>query len=265
MYGSKENQGYCDEKSISLPISDGTFDNRVDELFNQVLDHLKEDNYRVLRKFKGKSKLTTYLSTIIANLVVDLIRKKNGRSRMKQRAAEMGDIAECLYDAIYVRGYSIGEAQDFLRSTWDIAVGQEELRVMLEKMRGRENPLRLKACDDCWPHAGIEVKTEQGLEVVVPDPARSSEERLIDVQRKILCREVLDKVLMELNGEERFILALRFPVSEGKKPMGNREIAEMLGVTEKAVDNRIRRILVRCREMLLKQGLSLDDLIDAGK
>lgn len=265
MYNLKESQKYCDEKSLSLSGSDAAFDNRVDELFNQVLDHLKEEDYQVLRKFKGKSKLSTYLSTIVSNIVVDLIRKNRGRSRVKQRAAEMGGVAEHLYDAIYVRGFSIGEAQDFLRSTWGLDIDRTELDLLLKKMQGRENPHRFKVCDDNWPPAGFEVETDNGVEVVVPDPAWSAEEKLVDKQRELLARQVLDRALTELTGEERFIITLRFPFSEDKHPMAIREIAEVLGVTEKALDNRVRRILMRCREIFLRQGLSLKDLIDVGK
>ena len=39
------------------------------------------------------------------------------------------------------------------------------------------------------------------------------------------------------------------------------EVLEQIGLTEKAVDNRLRRILLRCRELLLQRGLSLDDLL----
>jgi hypothetical protein len=45
----------------------------ADTLVNKVIDHLTVDDYRVLRQFKNLSKLTTYITTIIANLVVDII------------------------------------------------------------------------------------------------------------------------------------------------------------------------------------------------
>ena len=66
---------------------------------------------------------------------------------------------------------------------------------------------------------------------------------------------------MQKTGEERFILRLRFPATDDVEPLPVREIAALLGQTDKAVDNRLRRILLRCRETLLRQGLFLDDLI----
>lgn len=213
-------------------------DNEADELLNELLDHLKADDFRVLRQFKGKAKLTTYLTTIIANLVVDLVRKKKGRSRVRERAREMGEVAERLYDAVYRRGHSLGEAHGFLEATWGITAGHAELSVMLERMRGRE--AHLDGAGECWPCAGKEIVTEEGIEIAIPDPARSAEQMLADDHRERLSRRVLEQ-------------------------RGNREIAGILGLSEKAVDNRIRRMLARCRETILRQGLSLDDLIGAGK
>jgi RNA polymerase sigma factor (sigma-70 family) len=230
-----------------------------------VLDHLKADDYRVLRQFQGKAKLTTYLTTAVSNLVIDLVRKKKGRSRAKERAQEMGEVAAHLYDAVYCRGYSLGEAQCFLQATWGITASHAELGIMLERIRGRETYQTPAEICEVWPHTGKEIVTKEGLEISIADPARSAEQMLADDQRERSARRVLEAVLEELSGEERLILSLRFPKDDFEEPKANREIAQMLHLTEKAVDNRIRRILKHCRQMILEQGLSLSDLIDAGK
>jgi RNA polymerase sigma factor (sigma-70 family) len=240
-------------------------DNEADETLNEVLEHLKADDFRVLRKFQGKAKLTTYLTTIISNLAINRVRKRNGRSRAKERAMNMGDVAERLYEAVYGRGYSLGEAHGFLNFTWGIAASYAELGVMLDRMRGRDDVHHQSGTGECWPPMGKEVVTGEGIEIVIPDPSRSADEVLADDQRERFSRRVLDGVLEELSGEERVILTLRFPIDDCESPKANREIAEMLDLTEKAVDNRVRRILNRCRQMILSQGLSLGDLIDVGK
>ena len=240
-------------------------DNEADELLNEALDHLRSDDFRVLRQYQGKAKLTTYLTTIISNLLIDLVRKKKGRSRVKERAREMGEVAERLYEAVYGRGYSLGEAHGFLQTTWGITASHAELGAMLEAMRGRESFLAPADAGACWPYTGTEIATEDGIELVVTDPAHSAERMLADDQRERSTRRLLDTVLGELSGEDRLILSLRFPSDDTEEPRTNREIAEMLNLTEKAVDNRVRRALNRCRQMILGQGLSLNDLIDTGK
>jgi RNA polymerase sigma factor (sigma-70 family) len=248
----------------AFPAGDAS-GNETDELLNEVLDHLKADDFRVLRQFQGRSKITTYLTTIISNLVVDLVRKKQGRNRIKERAREMGEVAERLYEAVFRHGYTLSEAHCFLETTWGITSGHAELGLMLDRMRGRLATVGPDPAPDSWPHRGFESVGETGVEIIVPDPARPADELLAEHQRERHCRQILDSVLAELSGEDRMLLILRFPSDENDEPKGNREIAQLLDLSEKAVDNRVRRILNRCRETLLKKGLSLSDLIDAGK
>lgn len=56
------------------------------QIFNTLVDKLKANDYRIIRQFKGRSKFTTYLSSIISREVVNMIRKKRGRKRGKERA-----------------------------------------------------------------------------------------------------------------------------------------------------------------------------------
>jgi hypothetical protein len=56
---------------------------------------------------------------------------------------------------------------------------------------------------------------------------------------------------------------MRFPLSEDENPKDLSEIAGILGISEKAVDGRIRRILAKCKEDMLRYGLSINDFINA--
>jgi DNA-directed RNA polymerase specialized sigma24 family protein len=58
-------------------------------------------------------------------------------------------------------------------------------------------------------------------------------------------------------------MRMRFPLSEDEEPKSLSEIAKMLGSTEKAVDSRIRRVLTKCKEKMLENGLNIDDFINA--
>ena len=73
-------------KAVSLKFSN-SFDipvdivNEGDKLFNRVIEKLTKDDFRLLRKFEGRSKLTTYLTTIISRTAIDPIRERIGRRR----------------------------------------------------------------------------------------------------------------------------------------------------------------------------------------
>lgn len=240
-----------------------SLDNEADELLNEVLDRLRDDNFKALREFRGTAKITTYITTIIANLVVDIVRQKKGRSRARERAEEMGEVARRLYDLVYGRGCSVQEAQGHLEVAFGIREPIESLRQMIGRMRGREKgPAWLGEAGSPWLAPGWEIRDEDVTGIVVPDPAQNSEEELMSGQKQLMVRQVLDELFRELSGEDRLMMRMRFPDDEDEKPKSAREIAALLGLSERAVDARIRRILVRMREILIGRGLALDDFID---
>lgn len=242
--------------------ADGVLDNEADELLNELLDHLRDDDFRALREFRGKAKLTTYLSTIISNLIVDLVRRRKGRSRARERAREMGRVAELLHDLVFGRGCSLHEAHGHLEITHGIRESLERLGEMLDRMQGRERGVTLCADgESAWLVPGREMVIEDAVEIVVADPRKNAEAALMAEQKRLRAGQAVTGLIAGLDGEERFMLGLRFP-ADGEEPASCREIGRLLGLSEKSVDARIRRILARFREILLRQGLSLDDLID---
>jgi len=240
-------------------IHETQLENDADELLNEVLDHLKAEDYRVLRDFKGASKITTYLTAIISNLVIDLVRKKKGRSRAKDRAVSMGVLGIQLYNLVYCNGYSLQDAHGHLVQSYGISEDIDVLRNMLEKIHGHNKG---KVVSD-WPYHGKEVLVDNEVEVVVANQDGDAEDKYIEREQKGVATKCVSEIINSLSGEDRFILTLRFPQDEEIQPKNNREIAALLGKgkTEKAVDARIRRILKESREVLLAKGLSLDDLI----
>jgi RNA polymerase sigma factor (sigma-70 family) len=248
--------------SHSFDYNGISLDNEADELLNEVLDRLKADNFKALREFRGKAKLTTYITTIISNLVVDIARQKKGRSRARERAEEMGEIACRLYDLVYGRGCSVEEAQNHLEVAFGIREPLESLQQMLGRMRGREKTAAWRGDHgSSWLTPGKVIRNEDTPEIIVVDPAQSAEEKLIGGQKQTMVRSVLAEVLRDLRGEEQLMIRLRFSDDGGEEPKSVREIASILGLSEKVVDTRIRRILVRMREALIGRGLALDDFI----
>ncbi|MBV5329375.1 MAG: sigma-70 family RNA polymerase sigma factor [Chlorobium sp.] len=250
-------------ESPSSHHSDAEVDNEADHLLTEVIDHLKADNFKVLRDFRGDAKITTYLTSIISNLVVDVIRSRRGRSRAGERAKDLGPVAEQLHKLVYGLGYTLADSYGHLVASHGISESEDELRGMLQKIRGKDGITHTTTAN--WPHQGREVLVDNEVEVVVPDPAKGADELLIDDQRNQKRGMVIGALMEGLSGEERFMVRLRFPASESESSKSIREIATLVGQTEKSVDNRLRRILMRCRETLLGRGLSLDDLICVGE
>lgn len=236
-------------------------ENQTDELLNEVLDRLRGDGFKALRDFKGKAKLTTYLTTIVANMVIDLVRQKKGRSRARERAREMGEVAERLYDLVYARGCTLDQAHSHLEIDLGIRETLENLQEMLDRMRGRGDRSQMLLAADpeaVWLVPGRKMTVDGEVELLVADPRKNAEAVLIEGQREARARQAVSGLLGELSGEDRLLFRLRFP-TDGSEAKSFKEIGGLLGATENSVDARIRRILVRFRETLLRQGLGLRD------
>jgi len=222
-----------------------------DTLVNDVIDRLKADNYKVLREFRSHSKLTTYIGTIISNLVVDLIRKQKGRSRAKNRARAIGPIGDRVYELVFEKGYPVEEAYEFLKENHPVTETIDEIKTMVDRIRGRKT----------WPvPADPNEKADIKSKFVT---GKDPEKELARKQEEKLAKNVLNQILSQLNNEEKFIIRMRFPLSEDEDTKDLSEIAGILGISEKAVDGRIRRILAKCKEEMLRYGLSINDFIDA--
>ena len=223
-----------------------------DELFVHVLDHLQEDDYRRLREFKGNSSITTYLTAIISRLVVDIVRSRTGRNRAKERAERFGELGLRTYELVIQRGHSIAEVVDILQTNHGIAATEAQLQSMLDEMQGRKPRHQSDAeSETAWSDSGELVSIQRS----------TPEQKVSEKEQERRRREILKQVLDSMSGEEKLIIRLRFPLDEEKDPLEPVAIAKMLGITPQEVERRTRRILTSCRELLLKQGISLDALL----
>jgi len=220
--------------------------------FNDMLAHLTADDYKKLKEFKNRSAPTTYLTTIISRLFIDIQRKHKGRSRTKERARAIGPIGEKLYELIFEKGFPVEEAYEYLKENDHITETLEEIEAMIDKIRGRPRAHK-------GPTEGSEQPDIKSAFVSADGP----EKELIKKERKKLAKEVLNEIGLESSSEERFIIERRFPLSEDEEPKDLSEIARLLGITTKAVDSRLRRTLTKLKEKMLQRGLSIDDFIDA--
>lgn len=221
-----------------------------DELFIQVIDHLKEDDFRRLRNFRGNSSLTTYMTTIINRLLVDLVRQRTGRSRAKERSERHGDLGKKVYDLLMVQRHSVQETAEILAVNFGITVSIEQILEIRDEMQGRGGRHQsAEGTSTAWGKDGELI----AVNPVTPETAAISDELS---QKK---RDMLARVLDTLTAEEKIVVRLRFPLDD-KEPLSSEEIGQMLGKPGREIERQIRRILISCRELLLKQGISFEYL-----
>jgi RNA polymerase sigma factor (sigma-70 family) len=97
-------------------------------------------------------------------------------------------------------------------------------------------------------------------EVIIADSRKNPEELAIEAQREEKLAEIINAVVSQLSGEERLILRMRFPVSGDEEPKDIDRISRLLGISKKAVYNRVSRVLKKCRDMMVNSGVNFDDL-----
>lgn len=237
-------------------------ENEKDELFVAVIDHLTSDDFKVLRKFKHESKFSTYLTSVVSRLEIDIVRHKRGRSRAKERAAKMGDVAAKLYDLVYGKKYTSVEAQGCLEASFGIRVGIEHVNELLEQMHGRVK-------EGSFPHDGptgfLAISSAEaeadGVELVIPELEKTPEKLVAKRQRSDLAGRVISEFQGSLSGQDKLIFRMRFPMNEEEEPMTCREIGQFVDMSEDKVQRTIDKILKNYRERLISKGISLDDLI----
>jgi RNA polymerase sigma factor (sigma-70 family) len=195
----------------------------TEEFTARLLEKLITDDYDVLRKHRGESKLTTYLGVVISRFFNDYCDQLWGRWRNSERARQLGESA-CLLEKLTERdglGFEIA-ADIVLRSFLDLT------RAQLEYF-WNELPHRTRR----------RVEREDALEDL-PSPEPEPEDRLLGRENDRRKQEVLtalQEAASRLPAEDRTLLKLRF--GEGWQVA---RIARYRGLEEKPLYRRIEKI-----------------------
>jgi len=209
------------------------------------LIHLKliENDYEILRRFRGQSTLRTYLTVVIQRRFLDYRISEWGKWRPSAEARRLGPIAIELERLTVRDGLSRDEAIESLSTRGGDPPSREAL---LETCRRLPNRARRRFVGD-----------ESAQEVPAAD----------DVERDVFHRQLapsgrkagiaLREALAELPAEDRLILKMRF---EGGSTVA--EIAAALRLAQKPLYRRIEGILGSLRRRLEAAGLNASEVSD---
>ena len=197
---------------------------------------LVDRDYAVLRKFKGKSLLKTYLTTVIANLFRDYLIQKRGKWRSTKIAQTMGPEAIRLEQLLYRDGIALDQAVEILKRN----AGVEQSRDELEKMAARlpVRPRRRFESDDALESMGEDGRVEE--------LTRDREREEIAEQLET----ALSHALARLPHEDRLILKLWL------RGISIAAIAKRLGLPQRRLYTRRDQALRLLLKDLKSEGLS---------
>lgn len=204
---------------------------------------LVDDDFAVFRKFQGRSSLSTYLTTVIANLFRDYRIHLWGKWRPSAEAKRIGTAAVQLETLISRDGRTVAEAIAHLRTSLRVeqsAADLERLAAQLpsrskRRFEGEEALAELPAADS----------TDSGI--------REAELRATQARAEA----ALAKALRSLPARERLVLKLRFADS-----LPIVDIAAMLGEPARPLYTKIERALIAIRRSLESDGLQAARVTD---
>jgi len=235
----------------------------AEDLFTAVIERLQQDNFKALREFTGKANISTYLTTIVVNLARDRHRSANGRERSRERAEESGEAGRLLHYLVMEKDYTPEAAHEWLVREKGMVYSLEQVVEIITKFKGRKRVHPESVMAAVVVDADFDAE-DGGVSFTLRDEQPLQDERLISGQKEHLRSQLLDEFINGLSGEERLMLRMRFPADEEEQSRGFAEIGRIMGMSEKAVDHRVRRLLTGFRERLLNQGVGLHDLLENG-
>lgn len=196
---------------------------------------LLESDCAVLRKFRGKSSMWTYLAAVIERQLLDFIYERWGRWRPSATADTMGPVAVLLERLMTRDGHTLEEAAEIIRTNHDVGTTYAELRAIWNQLPARGRTIEVS------DEVADEVHSEVTAETLVEDAEHQrSLERL---------ERVLAKALADLATQDRVIIALRYD-----RGFSVAEIAKLRQSSVPTVHRRLDSSLKHLKKVLSENG-----------
>src|SRR3954453_23670669 len=120
----------------------------VDDVAAAVKRALVENDYAILRRFEGRSSLTTYLAMVITRLMADQYERSHGRWRPSSEAKRRGERAVLIENVIGKQRRTIGEAVPLLQAI-DKSITREEVEQLATQLPQRTpRPREVELADE---------------------------------------------------------------------------------------------------------------------
>lgn len=213
-----------------------------EDFLSHVNEKLIEDDYAVIRKFKGRSSLKTYLTVCISNLMRDYQNHLWGKWRPSAEALRLGPVAILLEKLLVRDGYSFNESVQILQVNQKVEMSWQELADIAARL----------------PNRSPRPAEEEGEELQNrPSPNERADDKLDEQEREARrCRvlEILQEVRKTLPNEDQLILKNL----DGGFSVAN--ISRTLQLEQKQLYRRIQKIYKDLRDELGRRGIRKEDL-----
>lgn len=208
--------------------------------------HLKllEEDCAILRKFEGRSSLSTYLTTVIQRLYSQHRVQLWGKWRPSATAKRLGDKAITVERMLTRDDHSLQETIEILTTQAGASYTRAEIEALYLRLPPRQ-PRPVLVPDNAIP----EVESES-----------AADEEVMRRERERTARgmaNAMEPVIEQMDAEDRVIMSMRF-WHAAKVP----DIASALHVDQKKLYKRIDRLSAILGEALERAGFGRDDAAD---
>jgi RNA polymerase sigma factor for flagellar operon FliA len=206
-----------------------------------VSERLIQDDYAVLRKFRGESAIATYLTVVVAMILRDFRVRRWGRWRPSAAARRSGTVAVRLEALVYRQGCQLEEAIRIVKASGETSLSARELTALFAGLP-RRTPMRL-----------LDVGADSLQELASNDRADDSlEDSMLSAERAATDRALRD-ALLRIPSDDRVLLQMRY--WEG---MSIADIARALHIPQKPLYRRVEQAVASLRPLLEAAGVSAD-------
>lgn len=206
---------------------------------------LVEDGYAILRKFEGRSSLSTYLTIVVERLLSDARMHDRGRWHPSAEATRMGAAGLLLETLVRRDRRTLDEALPLVQSI-EPKLGRADLEAMLARLperRARPAPIDL----DAIPADALVAREAADAPLLASEARRLSERTAATVR----------ETLAAFEPEERALLKMRFAAG-----MSIADISRMTRLPQRPLYRRFEDLLARLRKALRLAGITVDDAGD---
>jgi RNA polymerase sigma factor (sigma-70 family) len=221
----------------------GLKDEDREELLGAIQLKLVENDYEALRRFEGRSQLSTYLASVVTRFVLDERNKRWGKWRPSKFAKRHGPVAVNLEMFMTRDGLSFDQAIAVLRTNFQITASEQELYQLSLGFPARA------------PRQFVDT---EALEQLPNDSA--ADEDLERARRAALAKKVMDALddsRATLHPQDQLLLRMCF-----EKGLPLSKVAVALRLDPKRAYRRREQLLSLLLRDLERQGITAADVHD---
>lgn len=218
----------------------------AEDFASRVKVKLIDDDYAVLRKHRGDSRMSTFLTTVVHNQFKDYCNHKWGKFRHSAAAKRLGAEAKALERLLVIDRHDLDSAIETLKINYRLETPRRQLREIAAKLPQRSSR----------HFVGEEALEQQASRA----PEADAERRVADGERAAEAarvEEVLNLALETLSAQDLLILKMLY-----RDGCTVAAIATALRLEPRPLYSRREKCMDRLRAVFEDQGLTWQEVRD---